>query len=144
MIPNIHLQTGLGNTYMEKIHQKTSVFQPVVPVLLEGAVGEGIDSSPLGWGMRFIRGPQGAMGGKFQPAQMQRAQAQASSIIFNKSDHAQVLQHATALIIHTSQPPAILFTARAPRNRWRREKKGAFIPTQEFPCFGKCKLEHYY
>lgn len=49
-----------------------------------------------------------------------------------------------ALIIHTSQSLAIPFTARAPQDRWRREKKGAFTPTQEFPCSGKCKLEHYY
>jgi len=43
--------------------------------------------------MRFIRQLQGAMGGKFQPAQTQKTQAQASYMIFNKSDHAQVLQH---------------------------------------------------
>lgn len=43
--------------------------------------------------MSFIRGPQGAIGEKSQPAQMQKTQAQVSYIIFNKSDHIQVLQH---------------------------------------------------
>lgn len=46
MIPNIHLQEGLGNTQMERLHQKTSVFQPAVRVLLEGAAGEGRDRTP--------------------------------------------------------------------------------------------------
>lgn len=146
MIPSICLQTGLGNTPVERLHQKTSVLQPVVPVRLEGAVGEGIDRSPFGWGMRcdLSDNPKELQEEIFQSAQMQKTQAEALYIIFNKSAHAQVLQRVQHLITHRSQPPVILLTARAPWDRWRREKKRAFIPTQEFPCFGKCKLEHYY
>lgn len=94
-----------------------------------------------GWDEIYQRSPKEIHRVNLQPAQMQKTHTQASYIMFNKSDHVQLLQH----VEHLSLTSLLqLFTAQAPRDRWRREKKGAFIPTQEFPCFGKCKLEHYY
>lgn len=81
---------------MERVPQKTAVFQPGAPVLSEGALGKVPTAVPwVGGGNKINQTTLRSYTGKGfsqTPAQMQKTQARALYIILSKSDHVQVLQ----------------------------------------------------
>lgn len=81
----------------------------------------------LGEATRLIRQPWGATWGKASANSSTNAENSGSSPVHHPQQvwsRPGVAMH-TALIIHASQPPAMLCAAWAPRDKGRREKKGA-------------------